>query len=152
MPSERFPEGHYKARAVDAKLGYTSNGNDQLAIEFELQEEYKGERITKYLFFTDKAWERTKESLEHMGFGGDFNHLETLYTKEVTLVIGPNDKGFSEVRFINGPRRAALKSPMNDEQHRGFAARMNAKFGAKVSAAPNTTAPVTPKPADDIPF
>jgi hypothetical protein len=68
-----FPDGKYLARGVNASLGKTKNGGEQVAVEFELKDgPGVGQRITWFgSFANDKATEITVKALRNCGWDGD---------------------------------------------------------------------------------
>lgn len=96
--------GRYKAKAIDWKLGVTSNGNEQIGVLFQLDD---GQTLTWYGHFTEKTAERTLESLEHMGWDGvDITNPVGLDANDVQLVIEhevseKDGKTYPKVRWVN---------------------------------------------------
>lgn len=86
-----LPAGRYNARAVDAKMGRTQTGKEQVGVLFEIMDpaEQAGTRITWYGYFTEKTVDRTLESLEHCGWNGNSLGAGDLDTArgEVQIVI-----------------------------------------------------------------
>lgn len=133
-------EGVWKARACEGTLAYTSKGNDQIAVDFVLLEgPNEGHHITWYGYFTDETWERTIESLRHMGWGGsDLSDLSGIESNEVRLVIEhePDLQGEyrARVKWVNSLGGIAVKDRMDNGQSKAFAAKMRGRIlalGAK---------------------
>jgi len=125
--------GTYKAKAVAADVGYTSNGKEQIAVDFEIMEgEESGQRITWYGYFTDKAQKRTMDSLATAGIV-DLANLDAVAENKtlpaVDIVVEHEEyegKIHAKVKWINSGR-SVLKKPMDAAQKADFAARMKAK-------------------------
>lgn len=163
--------GRYKARGVEAMLGYTSTGKEQIGVLLETAE---GNRITWYGYFTDQTTERTFESLRALGWeGDDLSDLRGIDRNEVEIVVEhePDNHGEirARVRWINRSGGLAMKESMPQDAARAFAARMKgaAIASRQRSSASAPTAPRNgrsappqrraPAPAgefgdDDIPF
>lgn len=135
-------QGTHRARAREWALGHSSNGNEQVAVLFEItQGEHQGRTITWFGFFTDKTAERTLDSLRHCGWDGDdFVNLTGLDANEVELVIAEEEyqgKFHDRVQWVNRPASLSLKAQMNSAQMaefaqrmRGFAVQHRQKYGA----------------------
>jgi len=60
-------EGTFVARGVAVALGLTSAGAPQVAVELTIKdEEFLGETITWFGYFTEKTTERTLETLRNL--------------------------------------------------------------------------------------
>jgi len=134
--------GRHKARAVEAALGYTKGGKEQVAVLFEILDgDDAGQQITWYGFFSEKTEERTLEALQHCGWeGADIGNLDGVTKNEVQLVVemeaGDDGNSYPRVRWVNGASAGlALKSRMNDGQRAAFAQRMRGKVLATRQAA-----------------
>lgn len=161
------PKGTHKARAVDAALGMTQTGKEQVAVLFELTDG-SCERITWYGYFTDATFERTVESLRYLGWTGtdltDFIMLPSECVNEVEIVVDDEDdqrgNPVRKVRWVNSGRGVAVRDVLDDAQARAFGARMKArvaalqaKAGAPRPAPKPQPQPVASGPAfDDIPL
>jgi len=143
--------GTHRGRAREWALGHASNGNEQIAVLFELtQGEHAGKTITWFGSFSDAAVDRTLDSLRHCGWDGDnFAALDGLDANEVELVIQPETyegKTRDRVRWVNRPSRLALREQMGPGAASAFAAKMRAKALAhKQSYEQNTPRPSTPR-------
>jgi hypothetical protein len=137
--------GTFAARGVSGALGFTEGGKEQVAVQLEiLSEEFLGETITYYGYFTEKTQERTIESLRLLGWSSDdLFDLSGIGSTEVRVVIEEEDyngKLQLKVKWINGPGGLALKAPMSDGEARAFSARMKGAVLASKQRAPATTA------------
>lgn len=123
-------EGRYKARGVEAALGFTGTGKEQVAILLEITEgEHAGDRITWYGFFTEKTTERTFESLRALGWSGDdLADLASTSANEVSIVVEHEEDNEgtprARVRWINGGGGIAMRDTMDAGAAKAFAARM----------------------------
>jgi hypothetical protein len=158
----RYPNGTYLARATESKHGLTKSGGTEIAILFKLLgEQWDGQSITGYVYFTDNTDDdKSMKSLEACGWNGDgieLDPLPGLGSCDVELVIENETfegKERSKVKYINKVGAVSNSAPMDDAQRKAFAARMRGKIaargrnGAASSAAPAGGAPDT----SDIPF
>ena len=143
-------------RATDAELGYTQ-GNDteppapQVGVLLEFVEgPYKGTSITWYGFFTEKTKAATVRALRTLGWvSNDLTDLSAVRGEApCTIQVEPDLQGVprARVRFIGGGV-IAMKTVMNEEQKKAFAASMQA-FAATIAAPPKQeNKPVEVKPA-----
>lgn len=160
-------QGTHKARAKEWALGHSSNGNEQVAVLFEItQGSHAGKSITWFGYFTEAATDRTLDALRYCGWeGDDFVNLVGLDTNEVEIVIEPDTyegKTRDRVKWINRPTRLALREQMTPQSQAAFAVRMRAKAiahkqtHAQGRAAPSSAPRAAPAPEeppiDDIPF
>lgn len=152
-----IPAGTYKARAVDAALGTTSKGGEQVAIQFQILEgEAEGQHITYYGYFTEKTLERTLESLEYCGWeGDDLSNLAGIDRNEVYIVVEhePDQEGQvrARVRWVNSGSGGgiALQNRMAPADAASFAQRMRGEVLARRQAKGQAPAPraAQPRPA-----
>jgi hypothetical protein len=171
-------EGTWKARPMSAVLGMSSNGTEQIGVDMMLLEgPNEGERISFYGYFSEAAFDRTIESLQHMGWdGNDLSDLSTIGTADPYIVIAHeeyNGEVSAKVKWVNAAGGVAMKKRMNPAEHLSFAQRMRGKLlaakqkngGGKSQPKPNGTTPggrpgdfvQPPQPAsnvqdDEIPF
>jgi hypothetical protein len=129
-----IPEGTYLARVVKGELGETKKGAVQAAIEFEFEDEaVRGQRITSYKHFTDKALKYTVAELRTCGHtGDDLSDLSMLGGQEVRLVIAHETyegKTSAKVKFINSAS-GGLKSKLEPDRAKTWAETMKAKVAA----------------------
>ena len=127
--------GDYRARAAKAALGLSSNGNEQVGVEFELLD-LPGQKITWYgSFASDEAFDITVRGLRAAGFRGndlaDLSSLNDGSAPEVILVVVHETyqgKTRAKVKFINSTGGLAMKNQLTPEQAEAFAKRMKGKF------------------------
>jgi hypothetical protein len=164
--------GRYTARAVDAALGYTAGGKEQVAVAFQIiGGEHDGEALQWYGYFTEKTTERTIDSLRACGWTGDnIAQLDGISANEVSLVVvhEADQNGDMQVRvkWVNraGSGAIQLKSRMDQGQALQFAQRMRgnvlafdkqqvARTGGNGAAArPAQSGNRAPAPVDDDPL
>jgi hypothetical protein len=153
--------GTYRAKAIEAALGETDTGKEQIAVRFSLLD-CENQEITWYGYFTDKTLETTFKALRTAGWKGqDLMDLSDLCGREdapeVFLVVEHETyegKTTAKVRWVNGAGGLALKKALDPNKAKTFAARMKGQIAAFDRSAG------TPKPApaknghgpDDIPF
>jgi hypothetical protein len=148
--------GTYRGKPVRAALGLASTGTEQIAVQFEFVDP-PGERLTWFGFFTEKATERTIESLRHCGWRGDDLSVFVEgqpppegFDQEVELVVTTEQyqgKTQTRIAFVNGGGGMAMKNALDADQAAAFAKRMKSKIGAFDRAAGRTSAPAQPRPA-----
>lgn len=141
--------GRYRARAVEWAWGVSSNNNPQLAVAFDFLD-HPGQRMTRYLSFTDDAFDYSLKALRNCGWQGDnFEDLTGLDANEVQLVLDWEEyQGKRELRiqFINQSGGLALKQAMEPTQIASFAQRMRGRIQQADREAGRTKAP--PRAAD----
>lgn len=139
--------GTYRARAIEAALGETDTGKEQIAVRFSLLD-LEGQEITWYGYFTDKTLETTFKALRTAGWKGqDLSDLADLCnpeTPEVTLVVEQEEyegKVRARVRWVNGAGGLALKKALDPNKAKAFAARMKGQIVAfdRTSGAPKAS-------------
>ena len=146
-----IPEGRWRARGVNAVLGYTSNDHEQVGVELvfssDQDEEVDGLHITWYGQFTEKSEDHTLKALRTLGWAGDnIADLTGIDRNEVELVVVHEEdlQGVlrARVRFINpvGGTGVAMKNKMSEDQARAFAERMRGKVLASAKAVPQPSA------------
>jgi hypothetical protein len=145
----------YLARAKDWALSETSKGDAQIVVYFEISTpEAEMAAITWYGYFSEKAWERTVESLRHCGWqGADLTDLSGLGDKEVELVIEDEEydgKVRPKVRWINKPGAMSIKAPLAGDRAKAFAAQMKDRIKALDAAAGKPKAQPKRAPAPHI--
>jgi hypothetical protein len=141
----------YRALATSAplKFGWSSNNNEQIAVEFEIlgtneetgEEVPTGDTITWTGTFSDNTTDRVIEALIHAGWQGD--DPSELNDKPgsselpavVELVCEPDDYNGRitlKVQWVNKPGRGrfAFKKPMSEGELRAFGAQLRANVKA----------------------
>jgi len=176
--------GRGKHLAIPRSIQFDRAGTDdkeQVVVQFEIVGEndaYAGWTITAFLFLTDKTFDRTVESLRHMGWqGDDLSELPALCDQgqlgEVEIVVDHEDyqgKTQAKVKWVNrkGGGAVQLKKPLEGQELATFAARMKGRVRAVGNgrqggaSAPSNGAgggyrsssphPNAPGADDDIPF
>lgn len=142
--------GTYRARAVEAALGFTGTGKEQVAVKFQLLDPgLVQSNITWYGYFTDGTIEGTFRALRSAGWKGqdlsDLSDLAGAETPEVDLVIHheADQKGVmrARVRWVNSVGGVALKTALAPDRAKVFAAKMRGKLAAFDHAAGTERAP-----------
>ncbi len=161
--------GTHKARAKEWDFGVSSNGNEQVAILFEItQGEHAGKTRTWFGSFSDAAIDRTLDSMRHCGWDGDsLANVENLQNNEVEIVIEEEEyqgKRREKIKWINKPAGLKLQHQLAGSARDAFAAKLRGKVIAhkkKYGAQPPPTAPTksssshpgyddgAPPPSDD---
>jgi len=141
------------ARAVEWDLGISGTGSEQVAVRFKVNEDdnpaFAGRSYTWYGYFSDKALDRTLESLRIMGWKSDsIAELDGLGDNDVSLALGEEfneqtGETFLRVKFVNKPQGLALKNRMDEAAKRALAARIK---GAAVASRQKLGAPAAPAP------
>ena len=162
-----FPKGKYRARADrQVEFGTSGNGSDYCVIDFEITEgELRGDHIKAWLYFTEKARDRSIEALRTCGCtfpGNDVTNTEGIDTNEVEIVVEHETyegKLRDKVKWINSLRKSPVKDSERMDPHakKSFAERMKASLIAKkVEDGLDVTAKPTPGPSlkndKDLPF
>lgn len=134
-------KGTYRARGITGALGFTNNGNPQVAVRLQITDQaHSGETITWYGYFTDNTTERTLDSLRILGWAADeLSDLTGIDANEVEIVVDEEEYNGQQklrVRWIN-EIRGPLVAPMTADQLRVFSAKMK---GAAVAAKRRATA------------
>ena len=144
--------GRYRARGVEAGLGYTNGGSEQIAVLLEVQvPEGAPERITWYGYFTEKTTERTLESLRHLGWStDDLSDLTGIDANEVEVIVEHEDdldgNPRARVKWINSGHSGglALKSAMPQNAAKALAAKLR---GAAVASRQRASGAMPAAPA-----
>lgn len=139
--------GHHKARALEWKLGRAGTGTPQIGVNFKLE---SGEEIAWYGSLSEKAFDRTVESLRHCGWeGDDLASITGLDKNEVSLDIGPDEYRGVVTLKVNWVNRigggVAMREELAGDELRAFAAQMKSRCAA-VGKVP-TRKPTQPEPA-----
>jgi hypothetical protein len=151
--------GTYRAHAIEAALGETDSGKEQIAVRFKLLD-VEGQEITWYGYFTEKSTEITLKALRTAGWkGSDLMDLSDLCapdsTPEVYIVVEHETyegKTSAKVKWVNGAGGLALKKALDPNKAKTFAARMRGQIAAfDRSAGTPKPAPARQQPDDDGP-
>lgn len=159
--------GKHVGRVIDWRPGSSPSGAERIEITLVTRD---GESIYADLYVnTDKVFPRTVETLKVCGWDGrDFGTLDGIGTVDVEIVVADevyDGVSTPKVKWINP--LGGRQGPMDSEQKRSFAARMNAKLkqisssstkatstSAQRAPAQRQTQPPSPPPIgdDDLPF
>jgi hypothetical protein len=149
---ELVPAGRYAAVALDAQLGMSSKGTEQIAVKFQIE---GGRTITWYGYFSDAAYMGTLKAMRAMGFKGqDVTDLSSIHGGKCIVVIehepdlngNPRDR----VKWVNALNTPMMKSQMNTAQTATFASKMKARIAAAKEELAEIPQP--DKAEDDLPF
>lgn len=148
-----IPEGKQRAVAVEWSFGQAKTGTHQIAVTFDLLD-LPGQRITWYGSFTERAMERTVESLQYCGWScGRLDKLTGMGTQEVQLVIEHEDDQQGNprprVRWVNRAA-AAFKNEVQGDALSELADWVQQQMGDRLPAGAVDAPP--PHTDADIPF
>lgn len=163
--STLIPENEYAVKIITAELGEAKTGTPYARLHLEVAEgEHMGRRVSKDLYLSENAWERSVKCLRELGFtGDDITAVSKLAgvrcTAKITVVAQTNKDNTvrtdtnGEVLYKNevhwvGAGRAA--KPMEPAKLTSFAERMRARLQSMPSAAAAPAA--TTATGDDLPF
>lgn len=145
----RIEPGIYKARGIEGSVqhGFSKNGTEQIAIDLDLFE--IGERRQTFMYFSEKAEAYSLERLRALGWDGTMDEtFPGISRNEVMVQIRYETYEGNEqmrVEIMVGGGRVTLQNTMNDQQKRGFMARI-ARL-AKQSGPGPAKADAQPAPA-----
>jgi len=153
--------GTHRARALSAGLGYSSNGKEQVGVDFQILEgEHEGEHITWWGYFTEATVDKTVEALRTCGWEGDDlcdltgiekNHVDlVVQAKEFTNPKTGEVRDGVEVRWINRAGGMQMRDKMDQGQAAAFAAKMRGRVVALRSGNGRAPAPAA-KPQPKFP-
>lgn len=159
-------DGIYKGRARTWALAESpEKKTPEVAVEFEFTSPgFEGQSSTWHGYLSEKAFDRTIESLRICGWtGDDLADLAGLDTNEVNLVVKNeeyNGKTYPKIQFVNRPGGLAVKEPMAPDKAKSFAASMRSRIRAIDAANGRKAKPANgTRPSDgdainpdDIPF
>ena len=150
MSNEITPAGTYRAKAIEAQLGFTNGGKEQVAISFQvLTPGFEGTRLAYYGTFGEKALEITVKALRACGWTGlDLSDFTGIDTNEVNLVVEHEEYNgtiTAKVKWVNDGAGGLLKNVMGDSEKKSFAQRMRGQLATLGTVAPK--APAAPRPA-----
>lgn len=144
--------GRHPVKAIKCALGIAGTGAEQIGVLVQIIEgPHAGEVCTWYGFFTDAAFERTIESLRHLGWqGDDLTKLETIGSQTASAVfeVEEDRDGTQRTRvaFINAALDVAMRQRMEPEAAARFAAAIARKLSSKAPASGKTPAGKAPAP------
>lgn len=160
---------YVRSKAQEWALGESDNGKPYVGVSFKITDPAdKQEKFVGWKgFFTELTADRTIESLRYMGFeGDDVSNLVGLDKNEVEIVVEDEEyedqqtgevKTATKVAWVNQPRGPMVKTKLEGEKAKSFAAQMKERFravdaanGKRVSNKPGT-APAAAGPKGDEP-
>ena len=143
--NEILPEGTYRAKGIEAQLGFTNGGKEQVAISFQLLTPgFENERAAYYGTFGEKALEITIKALRACGWKGvDLSDLSGIDANEVNLVVEHEEYNgtiTAKVKWVNDGAGGLLKNVMGEAERVSFAQRMRAQVATLGTAQPKAPA------------
>ena len=143
--SNLIPPGTYRAKAVEAQLGETSGGAEQVAISFAvLTPGFEQHHLAYYGTFGEKALPITVKALRACGWQGlDLSDLSGIDANEVSLVVEHEEyQGVTRarVKWVNEGGGALLKKQLDPQAARTFAQRMRGAIAAVDTGTPKRPA------------
>lgn len=144
--NEIIPAGTYRAKGIEAQLGFTSTNKEQVAISFQvLTPGFENQRLAYYGTFGEKALEITIKALRACGWTGlDLGDLTGVDANEVNLVVEHEEYNgvvSAKVKWVNDGAGGLLKNVMGDAEKLSFAQRMRGEVARLSQAQPKTPAP-----------
>lgn len=165
MSNELIPAGTYRARAIEAQLGKTAKGSEQVGISFAvLTPGFETQRLAYYGQFGEKSLAITVKALRACGWQGlDLSDLRGIETNEVNLVVEHEEyEGTTraKVKWVNDVSAGVVKDVLDPTAAKSFAQRMRAAIAGVDAAAPKKNGtPVRGQPPEppphtdaDLPF
>lgn len=139
--------GVYRARALEAQVGQTSTGKEQVIVRFELLDEpYAGRRITYYGVMTERTEKTVTKGLLACGWDGASDDFAGITNNDVELDIeieeGRDQNLRNRVRWINAMRAPLTKNPLPENQRAAFFSRLRGRaeqLRAEADAQPTAT-------------
>lgn len=159
MTENYIAEGGHAALCRSVQFNTTKDGNEQVAIGFEIvgDDQDAGRMVTYFGTFQDAkdgkkrgAVDFTIEALRNIGFvGDDLSELPTLaesgqLAQEVSIVIAHEEypvgsgEWKTKVKWVNRPGGGAIKleNPLDDRQLKAFAATMKSRLRGSAGGRP----------------
>lgn len=141
---------HVPGRAKKWDYDVTSTGKTRLRVLFELGGDYTGRHLTWDGYFSESAFARTVESLEHMGWeGSDFSDIQGLDKNEVVLVVSQetyDGKTRNRIDWVNRQADLRLFNPLDEAAKKNFASEMQGKLLLLRQGKPNNGPPARSSP------
>ena len=152
-----YSTGKFRAKAQTSELGYSTNGNEQVTVQFELLEGPDlGKTITWWGYFSEKTADRTLRALLDSGWDGkDVSVLDGLGSKDVRLTIGNdtyNGETRQRVQWVNPLTGPKTKTPMADTDRASFAEKMKGRTMALQTTVTSQAGTHENVDSDVIPF
>lgn len=140
--------GTYRGRGIagSEQYGKTSNGNDQIVIDLELE---SGERVSTFLVFSDKAAKYSMDRLRALGWkGNDLTDLTGIDQNEVAVEVKYEEyQGEEKMKVqIRTGSGVVLKETLDANAKKAFGAKYKA-LAVRTPAVTATPAPPKVKPA-----
>jgi hypothetical protein len=156
-----IPDSKYRATALSAALSLTSTGKEMVTVDFRLIDQ--PDVLVRWRgFFTEKARDRTIESLRACGWKGDDLSVVEFPTGNEVIVETETEewndketgelKRHSRVAWVNAMRGPAVKNEMAAADAKAFAAKMRGAVLAFDAQNPEAKAKDAPGTIDGLPF
>lgn len=141
--------GTYLATATKAEFGVSKNkGSEYIRVYFATE---TGESISWDGYFSEKAVERTIESLRLCGCGfpsDDITNLEGLGSRQVEIVVENEEyqgKLYPRVRWVNEPGAVGIAKPLEEPAKKALRAKTKGLVAAsRVAAGVKPAQPARP--------
>jgi len=151
------PDGAYRAAFGGYKLGFSSAGNEQIGILFELLDDpQKGRELIWYGSFSEAAFPITWRALRALGWQGKAiaTFAEDVKVGHVVSIVVESEsfdgKTRNRIVFINRAGGIPMRDQMNPAQRQTFAKKVQAMIDGKIHERKAPGAP--PEDDDAIPF
>lgn len=135
---ERIPAGFHNVRGVggSGQMGFATSGTEQVSVEVEFVELADKPRGTTFLYFSEKAEVDSVKKLKAMGWdGGDgLDGIDKNIVRASVKYEEYQGKRRMKIDIFAGGR-FEMKNQMNDQQKRGFFARLR-EVDKRQGAAP----------------
>jgi hypothetical protein len=136
--------GRYAVTVSKAEVGESATGTPYVYLGFDTE---AGEHIGAWVYFSDKAFERSLQTLEDaLDFDGDFACVDQMIGRPCSIVVEEHDyqgKTALRVRWINSPSKPPVPPPP------GLAEKLSAVAGKLRHKQP---AKAVAQTTEDVPF
>jgi hypothetical protein len=156
-----IPNGRYQAQVVEAIMGESHGGKDQLELIWEIAEgEHAGARVSSLSYFTGGAKAITLEMMKHLGWK-EGDGLETITGKASISLYDDTYRGETTQKVkVYVPRADGTQTPESKRKSpaaaKAFLSRLTNSGGDAFDDDPGTPPPMPgddAKPgSDDLPF
>jgi len=153
----KYSVGKFRAKAQSGELGYSTNGNEQVTVQFEILEgPDSGKSITWWGYFSEKSADRTLKALLDAGWDGkDVSVLGGLGGNDVRLTIDNdtyNGEVRQRVRWVNAMTGPKEQSPMASADRASFAEKMKGRTLSLQTSVPDQVGTHEGVDSDALPF
>lgn len=149
-------DGTYRARALEAEVGETSTGKEQVIVRFELLDPpHTNRKITYYGVMTERTEKSVVKGLMVCGWDGASEDFAGITRNEVDLEIeveeGRDGNLRNRVRWINARKGALTKKPLDETQRAAFFGRVRGR-AEQLRAEMDTDATPAGQNGEPFPF